>query len=543
MHLSSTKGNFGKKLLAKLGRVGGALMFPIAVLPIAAILLRVGAAIPPSTEFSALIGNIIIKAGAVVFDYLPVLFDIGLSFGFTKERRGEAAFAGFIAMMLLMSLMEPLIDTMYGKIDFGNGAIGFKGVFGSKFNAVVSGNFLNGIIVGAIVAWIYNRFNNTELPKVLGFFSGRRLIPALAIIAILTFSIFWAIIFPWVGYLIYILSKLISEATDPGRENNGALLVTRASIMGVYGFMNRLLIPFGLHHIPNNLFWFQLGSFDNQSGDINIFLNGMAKGNPGGLFQAGFFPMMMFGLPALVGAFWFTAENKEQRTRVISLLGSAAVVSFLTGITEPIEFSFVYVSPLLYFVHAVLTGIFAFITGLFGIQIGFGFSAGAIDYLLSIPKSLAIIKESGFSSVRAAFANPGWIIPIGLLCAVAYFGLGTLIIKKLDLSTPGRKGGVIVVDEKHEETPENETAHGGMSEKAKKIVKAYGGWENIIEYVNCATRLRYVVKDASKVDVDALKRAGVIGVVPMSENTIHSIIGVEAEALNGEIQSHIGEQL
>ncbi|WP_426461194.1 PTS transporter subunit EIIC [Mycoplasma hafezii] len=543
-----------RKFMSKLAKIGGALMFPIAVLPLAAILLRIGADIPGTTEFSKVTGSIILKAGGVVFDNLPVLFAIGLAFGFTKERRGEAAFAGFIAMLLLMQLMPLLTNAYYDGINFGTAEapmMGFGALFGSKFTPVIAGNVLNGIIIGAIVAWVYNRAFNVELPKVLGFFSGKRLIPTLAIISTVLFTIVWAVVFPWIGYVIYVISKAMSDATSVGeaQANSAKVLATRAGIMGAYGFMNRLLIPFGLHHIPNNLFWFQLGEFQTAdggtvNGDIFIFLQGKAAGNPGGLFQAGFFPMMMFGLPALVGAFWFTAESKVQRTRVIALFGSAAVVSFLTGITEPIEFAFVYVSPLLYLVHAVLTAVFAFITGMFGIQLGFGFSAGAMDYLLSINKSMAIIRESHFEGARKVFANPGWIIPIGLICAATYFTVGTLMIKKLDLSTPGRKDGVILSEQENdgEIAPANEDET-GLSPKARKIVAAYGGWDNIVEFNNCSTRLRYIVKDASKVDEEALKKAGVYGVVKVSDNTIHSIIGVEAEGLNAQIVDHKGEAL
>ncbi|WP_036452595.1 PTS transporter subunit EIIC [Mycoplasma buteonis] len=540
------KSGFGRRLLQKLGKIGGALMFPIAVLPLAAILLRIGADIPNTTTFSSVVGSLILKSGGIVFDNLPVLFAIGLAFGFTKERRGEAAFAGFIAMTLLMAIAPVLTNAYYNGINFGTEAspiMGFSGLFGSKYNAVIAGNVLNGIIIGSIIAWVYNRANSVELPKVLGFFSGRRLIPTLAIIATVLFTILWTIVFPWIGYVIYIISKAMSDATGSGQAQDASVLATRAAIMGGYGFLNRLLIPFGLHHIINNLFWFQLGEFGGKTGDIFIFLQAPAKGNPGGLFQAGFFPMMMFGLPALVAAFWFTAESKQQRTRVIALFGSAAVVSFLTGITEPIEFAFVYVSPLLYLIHAILTAVFAFITGMFGIQLGFGFSAGAMDYLLSINKSLAIIRESEFEGARKVFANPGWIVPIGLLCALTYFAVGTLMIKKLDLSTPGRKDGVILSEKENDSDTATTSQAGGLSAKAKKIVAAYGGWDNIVEFNNCSTRLRYILKDASKVDEEALKKAGVFGVVKVSDNAVHSIVGVEAEGLNQQIVEHKGESL
>ncbi|WP_240463411.1 PTS transporter subunit EIIC [Mycoplasma procyoni] len=553
---SSPKQSFFKSTMQKLGKIGSTLMFPIAILPLAAILLRIGAEIPTDTTFSSVVQKITITLGDLVFSNLYMLFAVALAFGFTKERRGEAAFAGFIAMLLVANLVPFLAKSIYGGVNLGETwvkdktvVLGFEALFRGKFEDVLGKNVLTGIIVGSFVAWIYNRTSNVELPKVLGFFSGKRLIPALAIIFAAIFSIFYAIIFPWVAFVIFKLSKALSDATAPGEEATASVRFTRASIMGVYGFLNRLLIPFGLHHIPNNIFWFQLGEHVSASdatktvnGDIFIFLQGAAKNNPGGLFQAGFFPMMMFGLPALVGAFVFTAENKVQRTRVVALFGSAAIVSFLSGITEPIEFAFLYVSPLLYVIHAVLTGVFAFITGAFGIQIGFGFSAGLMDYLISIPKSLAIINESGFKGAAKVFANPGWILAIGAAAAASYFFIGTFMIKKFNLNTPGRGTGIIQVSEDDSSATETKQS-GSLSKKAREIVKGFGGWDNIEEYNNCSTRLRYIVKDGSKVNEEAIKKAGAFGVVKISDNSFQAIIGVEAEALNNEISSNKGEEL
>ncbi|WP_025755348.1 PTS transporter subunit EIIC [Mycoplasmopsis cricetuli] len=545
-----------KRILNRIGKVGSTLMFPIAVLPIAAILLRIGADIPTYTNFSKLVQNVITQSGGIIFDNLYLIFAVALAFGFTKEKRGEAAFAGLISMFIVAQLVPLITDSFYSKVNFGalteikeGNVIGFKELFGSKYNAILGGNVLSGIIIGSFVAFIYNHTNNVELPKILGFFSGKRLIPALAIVFSVIFSIVYSIIFPWIAYVIFIISYNLSIATAPKEEMTLGIRFTRASIMGVYGFLNRLLIPFGLHHIPNNIFWFQLGSHVSASdpnkivnGDIFIFLNGAAKGNPGGLFQAGFFPMMMFGLPSLVGAFVFTAENKDQRKRVLALFGSAALVSFISGITEPIEFAFLYVSPLLYFVHALLTGISAFITGLFGIQLGFGFSAGFMDFLISIPKSLAIIKQSGFTSTNAVFANPAWILPIGAATGISYFFVSTLLIKKFNLSTPGRGDGKIAgsnIDD-NSITIDSET---NFSTKAKAIIKAFGGWDNIVDFTNCSTRLRYKVKDGSKVNEKELKNAGAFGVIKISDNYFHAIFGVEAESLNNQINSHKGEKL
>lgn len=536
--------SFGRRILSKLGEIGKALMFPVAVLPIAAILLRVGAAVPTTTEFSAFISKFIMNGGGIVFDNLPIIFAVGVAFGFAKDNRGEAAFAGLIGMLLLTFMLKEgglnLTDKIYGTIEFsGATAKGFKGIFGSKFDSIMAANVLNGILIGILTAVIYNYTHNVELPKVLGFFSGRRLVPVLTIFAILIGGILWAIIFPWIGYIIYVTSDGLGKATGNRYANAG--------IMGVYGVLNRLLIPFGLHHIPNNIFWFQLGSHPSAlkagefvNGDIFIFLNGVSQGNTAGTFQSGFFPIMMFGLPAMVGAFYMTAESREQKTRVIGLLGSAAIVSFLTGITEPIEFAFLFVSPLLFGLHALLTGLFGFIVGLFGIQIGFGFSAGLFDYLLSFPKSLDIINTN-YSGFEAIIRNPLWLLPIGAATAATYYFVSYFMIKKLNLSTPGRGAGAIVYTE--DEEAEASVSTGALSRKAKYIVQGFGGWDNIEEYVNCSTRLRYKVKDGSKIDETLLKKGGVIGVKRLSDTSIHAIVGVHVEDVNNEIRSHIGEDL
>ncbi|WP_027334285.1 PTS transporter subunit EIIC [Mycoplasma elephantis] len=531
----------GKKILNYLSELGKALMFPIAVLPIAAILMRIGAEIPTTTVFSKFIQAFVAAGGDIVFGNLPILFAVGIAFGLSKENRGEAAFAGLIGMLLLMTLLKSgganLVDVFYGKIQFsGAKGLGFAGLLGNKYDAIMSANVLNGILVGILVSVIYNNARDIELPKVLGFFSGKRLVPVITIFSILVLSIAWALVFPWIAYIIYVLSKALGDATGNRWAN--------AVIMGAYGFLNRLLIPFGLHHIPNNIFWFQLGEHINANkeiinGDITIFLSGIAKGNTAGTFQSGFFPVMMFGLPAMVAALYFTAEDKEQKTRVIALFGSAAAVSFLTGITEPIEFAFLFVSPLLYGIHAVLTGIFGAIVGLFGIQIGFGFSAGLIDYLLSFPKSLAIIAEN-YTGFEAIIRNPLWLIPIGAVTSAVYFFISFIMIKKLNLQTPGRGTGRIEVEE---ETSTNNKVSGELSQKSKYIVKGFGGWDNIVEYQNCSTRLRYTLKDANMIDESLLKKGGVIGIKRISDTSVQAIIGTHVENVNNEIKDHIGEQL
>ncbi|MBD5446010.1 MAG: PTS transporter subunit EIIC [Mycoplasma sp.] len=545
--------NVFKKSFEGLGRIGKALLFPIAVLPIAAILNRLGAQIPVNagiengSDFVHFVQTILAAAGSTVFDNLHILFAVGVGFGLTKDNRGEAALTALVGMILLTLLMSNtganLPQQFYGEIKFNidqnlveagivkPDATGFEALFGTKYNNILSNNVLNGILCGCFVSWLYNRFNNIELPKVLGFFSGRRLLPVLTILGIILFGIVYAVIFPWIGWVLYQISLGLSSATSDRWANAG--------IAGVYGFINRLLIPFGLHHIPNTFFWFVLGSHPSITGgevygDINIFLNGVAAGNTAGTFQSGFFPTMMFGLPALVYVFYRNAENKEQKQRIISTFVPLALISFLTGITEPIEFAFMFASPLLYFIHALLTGIFAFITGAFGIQIGFGFSAGLIDYLLSIPKSMQII-EANRTGVDAVFANPAWLLVIGAICAATYILVANLLVKKFNIATPGRGNNLINISLESKNTQLNANGVVNLSDKTKKIILGLGGWDNIENFQNCTTRLRYDVKDMSKINESLLKEGGAIGTKKFQDHHIQVIIGPEAELVNDEI--------
>ena len=533
-----------------LSRIGKALMFPIAVLPIAAILMRIGAQIPVNGAeitnapvFVAFVQKLLAAVGATVFDNLHMLFAIGVAFGLTKDNRGEAAITGFVGMVLLTLLMSSngadLPNQIYQGINFspiqgGENLTGFHRIFVGKYDQILATNVLNGIIMGIIVAFIYNRFNDLELPKILGFFNGRRLVPVLVILSTLIFTLVWAIIFPWIGWALYQFSGALSQATG----NRWAA----ASISGIYVFLNRLLIPFGLHHVPNTLFWFVLGEHPSTTGgvvngDINIFLNGIAAGNTAGVFQSGFFPMMMFGLPAMVGAFYYNAANKDQAKRVISLFLPAALVAFMTGITEPIEFAFMFISPLLYLLHALLSGFFSFVVGAFGIQIGFGFSAGFLDYLLSIPKSMEIIAANK-TGAAAIFGNPAWIFVIGLVAATTYFFVGNLMIKKFNLATPGRRINQIQADtDVTQETKEQ--SENALSPKLKKIILALGGWSNISSFQNCVTRLRYDIVEMQKVNFDLLKSNSlVLGIKQIQEKQVQIIIGPQAEIINNKILAH-----
>ncbi len=530
--------NIFKRSLSFLQKIGKSLLFPVAMLPLAAILLRLGAAIPGTTDFSKFISSVFLAIANGVFgNAMPILFAIGISFGMSRENRGEAAIIGFSVMVIFTILLSEngifggadLVHQIYGGMKL-NGGWGFKGVFGRAYNSILANNVFTGIFAGGIVAYIYNRYNGIELPSILGFFSGRRLIPVLSFIATFVIGIMYAIIFPWFGVGLFYIGKAVGSAQGSRWSNAG--------IMGFYGIINRLLIPFGLHHVVNTPLWFTEIGGSHVSvtgkevvGDIFVFANGASAGNNSGTFQAGFFPAMMFGLPALAVAIWYNAKDQKQKAKVASLLAGASLVSFFTGITEPIEFAFLFVAPLLFIMHAILTGVSAFFVGLFGIQLGFGFSAGLIDYLLSIPKSLEIIKENktGFSAVMA---HPVWIWVIGAATSVLYFFGANFLIKKFDLPTPGRKDNLL--DVSTEENVEVEFGAKKYIKDARLIIQAVGK-SNIISVSNCATRLRFELKDNSIVDESIIKKTKALGHVKIA-NGYQIVMGPTVEMYYNEIQ-------
>lgn len=556
-----------KRVLTYLQKIGKSLLFPIAILPFAAIFSRISDLIPVGTgsEFADIIASILSTIGNAIFGpILPIIFAIGVSFGMTKDQRGEAALVGFVSMIMLQLFLSPigggminggigLVDKIYGSIHLSpdhNAKPGFEGLLvdvdgnPTVYQNVMVNNVFNGVMIGIFVSLIYNKFNGIELPSILGFFSGRRLIPVLALSSGLILGIIWTIIFPWIAYCIYYLSYYMAKGTSNRYVN--------AAIMGGYGFINRMLIPFGLHHIPNTVFWFTLGSMQDVNGnivngDINIFLNGVpyANGqwNNAGTFQSGFFPIMMFGLPTIAYLFYKTADNKVQAKRVASLLFGSAIVSFFTGITEPLEFSFMFISPILFLMHAILTGFWGLIVGLFGIQLGFGFSAGFIDFALSIPKSLEIInaKYYGISGVvdpiynkaEWIFANPFMLFPIGVLTSISYYWIGKMLIVKFNAESPGR--GNAQLNENEEEKNLDNTSNDKYLNDSMIIINSIG-IDNIIDVQWCATRLRFELKDNSIINEKLIKKSCSRGEIKIGTNGYQVIIGNNVEMIGMKIQ-------
>lgn len=458
----------------KLQKVGKALMLPIAVMPAAAILLRLGAGVP---GIEGIVAQIMLQAGSAIFDNLYLLFGIGIALGLAKDNHGAAALAGAVGVLVT------------------------KNVY-TVINPDINTGVMVGIIMGVIAGVLYNKFHNIKLPEFLGFFGGKRFVPIITSFAGVAMGIVFGILWPFAQNGI--------DAIGNAAINAGAVGTF------FFGFGNRLLIPIGLHHVLNSIFWFTFGSFTNVAGEVvNGDLWRYFAGDPtAGVYMAGFFPMMMFGLPAACLAMYHSAK-KENKKAVAGMFISIAFTSFLTGITEPIEFLFVFLSPLLYLAHAVLTGLSLALTQVLGILHGFGFSAGLIDYLLNM-----------YLSTKGLL-----IIPVGLGFAVVYYFVFRFMITKFDIPTPGR------LDEVSEESDQL-VSERGVSEVARGYFNAIGGRENIVEIDSCITRLRLTLKDASIIDEAAIKRLGAAGIIKPNNKNIQIVVGTHAELIAEEMKKN-----
>lgn len=456
-------------MLGFLQKIGKSLMLPIAIMPAAALLLRLGQ--------DDLLGiPFISAAGNAVFGHLALLFAIGIAIGFSKDGSGAAALAGAVGYFVLTEGAVAINETIN------------MGVFG-------------GIISGIIAGLLYNKYHDIKLPDWLGFFGGKRFVPIVTSLVMLIIAFLFGYVWPPVQEAINSVGDWIIGAGAAG--------------VGVFGFLNRLLIPIGLHHILNTLVWFEFGEFTNAAGDVikGDLWRFLAKDPSAGIFMAGFFPIMMFGLPGAAFAM-IAAAKKERRKAMAGALAGLAFTSFLTGITEPIEFSFMFLSPVLYFIHAILTGLAMSIAYVLDIRHGFGFSAGALDYFLNF----------GIAQ------KPVLLAGIGLIYAALYFVIFYFLIVKLNLKTPGRE------DEVEGEFEENYSVKGNYAEAANGYLAALGGKENLVEIDNCVTRLRLKVKDMSVVDEARLKQLGSKGVIKLSKTDLQVIVGTDVEFLSNELK-------
>jgi PTS system N-acetylglucosamine-specific IIC component len=472
-------------------RLGGSLMMVTATLPAAALLLGIGYAIDPAGwGGNSPIAAFLCTAGSSILDLIPLMFALAISYGMSKDKDGAAAIAGLVGYMVVTSLLSPgSAGNLLGELSPE------KTLAFSK-----SGNVLIGIITGIIASTLYNRYSKTELPTWLAFFSGRRLVPILTAATMSLVALVFLFIWPPIFGVLLAFGEAIS--------NMGAFGAA------LYGFANRLLIPTGLHHALNSVFWFDFAGIN----DLGKFWAGPEGGGvigETGRYMAGFFPVMMFGLPGACLAMYLQAKSQNKK-RVYGLLFAAAIASFVTGVTEPIEFSFMFVAPLLYLVHAILTGISMFIVYSLGWIAGFAFSAGAIDLLLSS---------------RIVFAVNWFLIPIlGVVYFFVYFFLFSFLIKRFNLKTPGRE------DEENAEEMKIEVATNDWGTMAKTFVEGLGGLANITDVDNCATRLRLEVKDTTLVNDKILKAGGAAGVIKPSKTSVQVIIGPKVQFVAEELK-------
>lgn len=472
-----------------LQRLGKSLMLPVACLPVAAILMGIGYWIDPSGwGANNIISAFLIKAGGALIDNMAILFAIGVAVGMSDDNDGTAGLAGLVSWLMITSLLASGTVAMFKGIDVE----AVPAAFGK-----IQTQFI-GIVCGLIGATCYNKFKSTKLPDALSFFSGKRCVAIVtagaSIIVTIVLYFAWPVIY---GALV---------AFGEGIMSTGAIGA------GIYGFFNRLLIPFGLHHALNSVFWFDVAGIN----DIGKFWGTMDGGVLGqtGMYMAGFFPVMMFGLPAAALAMYHTAKDNKKKVAA-GLLMAAALSSFFTGVTEPLEFAFMFLAPALYAVHALLTGVSLAIVAMLPIRAGFNFSAGFVDWFLSF---------------KAPFAqNPLLLIPIGLVVAVIYYVVFRFCITKFNLKTPGRE------DDDEDETTV-QLANDDYTAIAQIILEGVGGRDNIASVDNCITRLRLEVKDYTQVDEKKIKSAGVAGVIRPSKTAVQVIIGTKVQFVADEFK-------
>jgi N-acetylglucosamine PTS system EIICBA or EIICB component len=489
VHKTMNRGGFiMMKYLQKLGR---SLMLPVAVLPAAAILMGIGYWIDHDGWGAGnAVAAFLITAGASIINHIPILFAVGVALGMSKNKDGSAALSGLVAFLVVTTMLSTDTVALLQGIDVANVNAAFEKI----------DNAFIGIISGIIASIMFNRFSHVQLPEFLAFFSGKRLVPIMSAVAMLVASA--ALFFIWP--IVY--GGLVSFGE--GISGLGAVGA------GLYGFFNRLLIPTGLHHALNAVFWFDTIGIN----DIGKFLDGSGVKGVTGMYQAGFFPIMMFGLPAAALAMYHTAKTKRKK-QVASLMLAAGFASFFTGVTEPIEFVFMFLAPALYIVHAALTGLSLFIAATFQWTAGFGFSAGFVDFFLSFRNPLA--------------NQPYMLIVQGLVFAVIYYFLFRFLIVKFNLKTPGRDNDE---DLDGEVSGSVNTTENKFSLLAAKIYDGLGGDANVISVDHCATRLRVEVKDMKVVDQKKIKDTGVPGINVVGSQSIQVIVGTSVQFVADEIE-------
>ena len=490
-----------------LQRLGKALMLPVATLPICGILMGIGYALSPNAMqggaiegIPAIIGFFLIKAGGALIDNMAILFAIGVGVGMADDKDGTAGLAALASWLMITSLLN---TNVVGTIAPHMLPLNAEGVIDTtSTNYIAFSKIANpfiGILSGLIGGLSYNKFKNTKLPDWLSFFSGKRCVAIVAGLISIVVSAILLFVWPVIFGALVALGKGIASLGAVGA--------------GLYAFFNRLLIPTGLHHALNNVFWFDTIGL----GDLTNFWGGKTSADVSwslGMYMSGFFPCMMFGVPAAALAMYHTAKP-EKRKVAMGILLSAAIASFVCGVTEPFEFAFMFLAPGLYVVYALLYGIFVAVTTVVGFRAGFSFSAGLTDLI--------------FSASLPAAQKTLLIIPLGIAAAIVFYVVFRFAIVKFNLKTPGRE------DDDPDEVSDGALANNDYTAIAKAVLEGLGGVSNVTSVDNCITRLRLEVKDSSLVNEKAIKAVS-SGVIRPSKTSVQVIIGPKVQFVADEFK-------
>lgn len=486
-------------MLAKLQKLGKSLMLPVATLPAAGILQGLGLIDYqkdiPLGALGAFLNQYVtpfMTSGALaILDNLPIIFAIGVAIGFAGDAvAGLSALIGYMVLTRVLAQVPLQMPFIPDDVKLNMGVLG-------------------GFFVGLWSAYLYNKFHNIKMPDWLGFFAGKRFVPIITAASTMVLAV---------------LIGMIWSPIQDGISAFGNWVVGLGGIGSfIFGTANRLLIPLGLHHVLNSIAWFQIGDYTNAAGEVvHGDLWRFFAGDPtAGMFMSGFFPIMMFAMPAAALAFMHTAKPSKRKL-VGSIFIGSAVASFLTGITEPLEFAFMFIAPVLYVVHAILTGLSGLIMYVLDVHLGFSFSAGLIDYLVNLKLS----------------TNAWLLLPVGLAFGVVYYLLFRILIVKLNLKTPGREDDDdmdTVSDDGDTAAPAPSGAASNES-KAAKVLQNIGGADNITSIDACITRLRLVVKDEKAVKDSELKKLGASGVMRLGQGAVQVVFGPQAESIKDEIK-------
>ena len=470
---------------AFLQKIGKALMLPVSVLPVAGLLLGIGSAhfaiLPPT------LSNVMAQSGGAIFGALPLIFAIGVALGLT-DNDGVAALAATVGFVVLLATLG-VLAAYFGLTP--------KPIMG--IDSMDTGVF-GGILIGGVAGALFNRYFRIKLPPYLGFFAGKRFVPIVTAFAAIAIGVVLSLVWPPIQSAIDVFSRYAAYGNP------------RAAVF-MYGFVERLLLPFGLHHIWNVPFFFQIGSFVDRSG--KIVTGDIARffaGDPTAGILGGAYLFKMWGLPAAAVAMWHSARP-ENRARVGSIMVSAAFTSFLTGITEPIEFSFLFVAPVLYLVHAFLAGFAQLLFNVLGAHLGFTFSQGFIDYVLYYTLD----------------TRPWLVLVVGPVYALIYYGVFRFFIERLNLMTPGRE---------REDAASASVAMASEDSLARQLVLAFGGRRNIKSLDACITRLRVELHDIAKASPDRLKTLGAAGVMNVGKN-LQAVFGTRSENLKSDMEAYL----